>query len=356
MQPPLEAILDLARWAPSGDNTQPWRFEIVAADQVVVHGFDTRKHCVYDLDGRASQLGLGCLLETVAIAATGHGLRMEATRRMEMPEEHPTFDLRFVHDPALTADALIPWITRRCVQRRPLRTRPLQAAEKLELERAVAPCYRVTWKEGWPGRWESARLMFLNAEIRLTAPEAFRVHSTIIEWDAQFSESMVPDRAVGLGPIILKLMRWAMRSWGRVDFLNRYLMGTLAPRLQLDLLPGLACAAHFQLLADKPPATIDDFVTAGRLVQRFWLTATRLGLQAQPEMTPVIFSRFVREGRRFTTSSKPAALAQHLARRFDDYCGGPDTAGRVVFVGRIGAGPSATARSLRLPLEKLWRR
>jgi nitroreductase len=23
-----EQILDLARWAPSGDNTQPWRFEI----------------------------------------------------------------------------------------------------------------------------------------------------------------------------------------------------------------------------------------------------------------------------------------------------------------------------------------
>ena len=25
----LVKILDLARWAPSGDNTQPWRFEIV---------------------------------------------------------------------------------------------------------------------------------------------------------------------------------------------------------------------------------------------------------------------------------------------------------------------------------------
>ena len=54
-----EKILDLARWAPSGDNTQPWRFEISGDLQVVVHGFDTRDHCVYDLRGHASQLALG---------------------------------------------------------------------------------------------------------------------------------------------------------------------------------------------------------------------------------------------------------------------------------------------------------
>ena len=77
----VEQILDRARWAPSGDNTQPWRFEIIDEFSVVVHGFDTRKHCVYDLDGRASQISLGALLETIAIAASAHGLRAKAQRR-----------------------------------------------------------------------------------------------------------------------------------------------------------------------------------------------------------------------------------------------------------------------------------
>lgn len=71
---PLTEILDLARWAPSGDNTQPWRFEIASDDQVVVHGFDTRQHCVYDLDGHPSQISLGALLETIALAATRFSL------------------------------------------------------------------------------------------------------------------------------------------------------------------------------------------------------------------------------------------------------------------------------------------
>ena len=74
---PIEQILDTARWAPSGDNTQPWRFEIVSNNRIVVHAFDTRSHCVYDLDGHPSQLSVGALLETIRIAASGFGLEPE---------------------------------------------------------------------------------------------------------------------------------------------------------------------------------------------------------------------------------------------------------------------------------------
>ncbi|MHB8556148.1 MAG: nitroreductase family protein, partial [Candidatus Dormibacteria bacterium] len=71
----LGRILDLGRWAPSGDNTQPWRFEIVSDHHLVVHGSDTRHQVVFDLEGHASQLSIGTLLESLAIAASGEGHR-----------------------------------------------------------------------------------------------------------------------------------------------------------------------------------------------------------------------------------------------------------------------------------------
>ena len=77
----LQRILERARWAPSGDNTQPWRFEILGEDHVVVHGYDTRDHVVYDLDGHASQLAVGALLETIQIAATEEACVTHITRR-----------------------------------------------------------------------------------------------------------------------------------------------------------------------------------------------------------------------------------------------------------------------------------
>jgi sulfur-carrier protein adenylyltransferase/sulfurtransferase len=33
----LDSILSVARWAPSGDNAQPWRFERTGEDSVTVH-------------------------------------------------------------------------------------------------------------------------------------------------------------------------------------------------------------------------------------------------------------------------------------------------------------------------------
>lgn len=347
-----EQILNLARWAPSGDNTQPWRFEIRGELEVVVHGFDTRDHCVYDLDGHPSQMALGALLETMRIAATGHGLRADVTRRLDLPDEKPTFEVRFVPDPLLRPSPLIPFITVRAVQRRPLSTRALTAEQKSVLEASVAPNHQIVWFETPRQRWRVARLMFRNAKLRLTMREAFEVHRSVIEWNAQFSEDKIPDQAVGVDPVTAKLMHWVMQSWPRVEFFNTWLAGTLMPRLQLDLIPGLACAAHCGLGATAAPVSVDDYVAAGRAMQRFWLEAARLGLLLQPEMTPVIFGRYHRERITFTSSASARALAARVASGFEALLG-EECAKRMVFFARIGVGEAPRARSTRMPLSRL---
>ncbi len=343
---PIDAILELARWAPSGDNTQPWRFEIVDDRSLVVHAFDTRAHCVYDLDGHPSQMAVGAMLETAAIAATAQGLRMEATRRPDAPDAEPRFDVRFVPDATVTPDPLIDSITVRSVQRRPLSIRRLTTDERAAIEAAAGPVHRVVWLEGVGRKLATARLLFDNAKLRLTLPEAYPTHRDVIEWNARFSDDRVPDQALGVDPITARLMRWGLGNWGRVDFSNRYLAGTWIPRLQMDLLPALACAAHLLLVAPRPPRTIDDYIAAGRAMQRVWLTATRLGLGMQPEMTPLIFARYDRERRVFSALPVMGERAAALARQFTALVGG-DVATTSVFMARIGAGKAARARSLR---------
>ena len=347
----LEQVLELARWAPSGDNTQPWRFEILDARRLVVHGHDTRDHCVYDLDGHPSQISIGALLETMAIAASTFQLEMRAMRHQEAPEHSPTISVEFVPAPELKANPLADAILARSVQRRPLSRRPLTPSEKSALEAALPPGYQVQWLEG-AQRMAAARLMFRNAKLRLTMPEAHQVHTSIIEWNTRYSEDRIPDQALGVDAMTAKLMRWIMQDWGRVKFFNTWLAGTVAPRLQMDLIPGLACAAHFVLAAPRRPQRIDDYIAAGRATQRFWLTATALGLQLQPELTPLIFSRYVREERQFSGTPGMQQRAAELSRQGEALVGQPawETA---VFMGRIGAGEPAQARSLRLPLRAL---
>jgi hypothetical protein len=350
----IERILDLARWAPSGDNTQPWRFETVDARKVIVHGFDTRRHCVYDLDGRPSQMALGALLETMGIAASGYGLRTQVTRRLEMPDETPTFEVYFFADPGLRPSPLIPCVKVRTVQRRPLSTRPLTAEQKLALQASVGPGYRIIWFEQPGARWRIAKLLFRNAKLRLTMREAYEVHRVVIEWGAAFSQDRIPDQAVGMDPMTLKLMRWVMESWSRVEFFNTWLAGTVMPRLQLDLIPAVACAAHIGLLPHATPTSIDDFVDAGQAMQRLWLEVTRLGLLLQPEMTPVIFGRYHRNGTSFTTSSFAQELAAEVTAGLDELLRQED-ARRLVFLARVGVGNTPRARSTRLSLRDLMK-
>jgi hypothetical protein len=342
-------ILDLARWAPSGDNTQVWEFEILAADHVAVHCHDTRDHCVYDLHGHPSQISYGALLETLSIAASGFGLRADVSR--EGSELAPVFQVRLRADPLVQASALIPSIKRRTVQRRPLERRPLSAEQKRQLEAAVGEGYTIQWIEGAQRR-RAAMLMYRNARLRLTMPEAFEVHRSIIEWDARHSLDKVPDQALGVDAMTTKLMRWAMHSWPRMKTVNT-LMGTWAPRLQMDLIPGLACAAHYVIKARQAPQGIDDYVAAGRAVQRFWLTLTALGLLMQPEMTPLIFTSYLRQGIRFSVLPQMERAARRLEGQMASLI--ETDAAAPVYMGRLGYGPQPRARSLRKSLGELLR-
>lgn len=353
LTPHLDHILELARWAPSGDNTQPWAFEILGDEHVLIHGFDTRGHVVYDLDGHPSQLAVGAFLETLAIAATSTGRSADIQRRADTPDTHLLFDVHFRQPGELAPDPLVPHIKTRVVQRRAMSTTALTALQKDALAEALPAGYRVVWFEGVRERWRMAKFMFDNAKIRLTIPEAYAVHRAVIEWGARYSEERIPDAAVGVDALTSRFMRWAMGSWRRIEFLNKYFLGHLPPRLQLDLLPGLRCAAHFMLCAEQPLGEgVDDHIAAGRAMQRFWLTADRLGLFVQPEMTPVIFSRYARRGIAFTQAARARNAAVELNRQL---CGMPGLheADALFFIGRIGCGPRPQARSLRKPLGRL---
>jgi nitroreductase len=358
----LRSILELARGAPSGDNVQSWEFEIAGPRHVVIHTRDTRRDTVYDLRGRPSQLAYGCLIETLAIAASAHGLRADVTRRPPPTDDEKNdiqvFDVRLEPDPAVKPDPLIRVIDTRSVQRRPLSKRPLTTAEKAALQASVAPGYIVTWYETGAERWAAAKLMYKNAKLRLTMPEAYLVHKHIIDWapgHENRSETLVPPNALGVDQLTLKLMKWAMASWERMSTMNS-VFGTWGARMQMDLLPGVACAAHYVIRADKAPQTVEDYVAAGRAVQRFWLTLTSLGLQMQPEMTPLIFSRYVEEGIEFTAEKKLMPLAIELREETNRLLGKkPGDPFREVYMGRLGAGPAASARSERKPLRDLIR-
>lgn len=349
---PILRILTLARWAPSGDNCQPWKFEVVNASHIVVHGSDTREWCLYDFDGHASHIAHGALIETIRIAASAENLSISWKRRNNTAETSAIYDIHFQPEAGLPDDPLLPFIESRVVQRRMMKRHPLSNEQKRALADAATPGLEVVFLETGSDKSNIAKLLWRSAYVRLTCPEAYDVHREVIEWNARFSNDKIPEEAVGVDPMTAKLMRWVMQSWTRVNFFNKFLFGTIPPRIQLDVLPALFCGTHALLKPKGPLSGTDDYVAAGMSMQRFWLTVASQGLYLQPQMTPVIFRWYARRGRPFAASPESMKIAKEISGQLEKLAN-IDKQGDLAFFCRLGESTPPRSRSLRKSLDDL---
>lgn len=349
MTPELAAVLERARWAPSGDNTQPWRFRALGADEIEVLYRPSDALGVFNLDHFAGHLAMGALLESIDIAASMHGWRAVISTDHAGEGRFPIgFEAA-----GRAASPLLPFLQERATQRRPLSPKRLTGAQKRILEASVGAAFSVEWVEGAGAKARLGVLLARVDKVRLTIPETFAVHRDTVAWGARFSEDRIPDAAIAVDPLLLRVMRWAMQSWSRVHFLNRYLWGHGLPRVEMDLLPSLFCGAHALLVSQTPMSSVGDVIAGGRAMQRLWLTAASLGLQAQPEMAPVIFSRYAAGATAFTEVAEQRLYAAALSGRFADFFGAGNWT-QATFLMRFGFGAPAQSRSLRKPLSDLW--
>ncbi|MEO7244335.1 MAG: molybdopterin biosynthesis protein MoeY, partial [Rubrivivax sp.] len=123
-------------------------------------------------------------------------------------------------------------------------------------------------------------------------------------------------------------------------------------RWSMDFVPAMACAAHLVILAPRPGRSLEANLAAGRALQRVWLTVTRLGLELQPELTPLIFSGYASDERTFSSVRTTTRDAEEIRYRLGQQLG-EDGMARAVFMARIGRLDPARARSLRRALSDL---
>jgi len=259
--------------------------------------------------------------------------------------------------PGTNPDPLLAYVPARSVNRWPYRLRSLRPEHKATLEAALGPGVGLRWYESAGARWQIARLNGRATDIRLRIPETFPIHRSIIDWERKFSPTGIPAGAIGLDAMTLRIMRWAMRDWANTERLNR-IAGTSAAVLQMDYIPGLCCAAYFTLAATAVPDTaqarVEALLKTGGAVQRFWLTATKLGLAVQPCLATLAFSHYGRSSVPFTKDAAARRKAQRLAASVDKVFGAGNA---VVFMGRMGwpsprnVLPRSTRRSFDQLLE-----
>ena len=353
LPPELESLLDIARWAPSGDNAQPWTFRIDSGEQITVHIRCAAGNVYEYANGQPTLLSAGTLLENIEIAAPAFG-RKASWRYLGCSNGVHAIEISLAQSGSDANPPLFDQIGRRSVDRRPFRTRPLSKDQKSALAAELSGDINLCWFESLADRRKIAGLTRLATEIRLRIPETFEIHNRIVDWDNLKSQHGIPARALGLDPLTLKIMRWTLARRARTEISNKLGSPTFAS-LQMDVLPGIFSAAYFAFVirerAKDPDGRAVQLLKGGQSVQRFWLRATGLGLAMQPCLAPLAFAHYGRTGEDFTTHVPSLKAAARLSRRLDQTVG---AGGEPVFLGRIGWSRSVPAsRSIRRPLTEL---
>jgi hypothetical protein len=304
--------------------------------------------------GQPLLLAAGMLLENLRIAASAHSRTMEW--RQDGAGWPDRIVVRFARSEGMAVDRLYSCLGLRSVDRRRYHKRPLTGQQRAALQDALGDGLVLDWYNETGQRWQIARLSARATDIRLRAPETFATHQRVVDWRRKLSPAGIPAGTLGLDRPTRTIMRWAMQSWSRTHTLNR-IAGTGMAALQMDYRPILASAACFAVRFAHPAPTGDaatqPLIAAGQHLQRFWLTATRLGLAMQPLLATLIFADYGAKSIAFTTDTSVQRKAAALAAAFPRVFGaGPAD---FVFIGRIGEPLPRVGdcRSVRRPLAEL---
>ena len=357
---PIEAVLKRAKWSPSAENMQVNRFRILDSYSAEII-CSTEPTDVFEkyATNNPSLIAMGILLETAAIAASNLGLSIEHSYSLSEDGKNHIIIIKCEPDATIEVDELSAYIESRSVNRYPYQTRPLTSKEKSYLQSQVGEEFTIEWYETKKEKLHLSKLNAMALDIRLRIKEGFDSYGTRLDWKNKFSPDKVPVATLPLSKISRVIMKFAIKKWSRLNFLNTYMAGTLAPQLEGEIIPGIKCAAHYFIIAKDKKFTKGDAlqtIEIGRKLQRFWLAATKLGLAMQPSFAMMFYVDLHRNNVAFVSEESLIEKIRRLAEKFSNVRTDkklPDS--HLVFAGRIGTpiSPKITSRSTRKQLEEL---
>jgi len=272
--------LEVARYAPSGHNTQPWLLDPLSAEEADLYYVPRRLLPVEDTTGRFSTCFLGVFVEALNLAGAADG------RNVVLAHEPPPVDLSAGGEPRLygrlrAGDGATTDVDRTLLLRR--RTSRLRYDGRLAPQTAVDELAALASGFGHEARFFADRdtvdwVVGLNADTLFDDLEEDDRREEIGAW-THFSNRRAARARDGFSPRCLGFpgpLLWLFFDHHAVIRGPRR-RGMLR-RIYLRSTRGTAQVGYLKAVWQTPRQCFDS----GRLLMRFWLELTRHGLVMHP--------------------------------------------------------------------------
>lgn len=337
--------------APSGGNSQPWRFR--ARDDTTLDCFVDRSRTGTFLDygELAPHLVMGSAVENMVLAGPVLGTGVEVAYRPDLHE--PDLVARLHLEPLRAGpragSVLAHHVAGRVTNRQLVERRPLRAKHRRALE-AAARGGRLHWVEDPEALAELGDVLGIGDRLRLQHRRMHREMMSEIRWTREQAERTRD--GLDLATVELSASDAAafrlLRSWRALQMLSRVGMGSALEKLSRDYVESASALALLTLEGTDG----ETFFRGGRILQRLWLQATALGLGFHP-LTAInfVFHRLEWGGGDGLEPAQHRAFRELRERYRQVFRLPPDTAEILLF--RLFEGPPPTARALRRPVSEV---
>ncbi|MBA3662232.1 MAG: hypothetical protein H0W64_10910 [Gammaproteobacteria bacterium] len=276
-------IIEFARWAPSPHNMQPWVFDLQSEKQATLMYDPQRLLPNTNPNGSYVFVGFGILFETMSIAASklGKDVEVELVENIALDPKKNGLQklatLKMVNRNSSEAETLDPQlIIDRRTSRLPYNGKPVAATVINELSH-VAKQYGHTM-----GHTSDYRMVDwvieLNAQAMHSDMSHGKTRNELRRW-FRFSKSDAKKQADGLAAYAMNSSALALWLFANVNWMFRVPGITyLAHKSYLNSMAGTATVAWLS----GPFNNVDDWLNAGRMMARWWLTMTKHDVYLHP--------------------------------------------------------------------------
>jgi hypothetical protein len=342
----IQEILEAGVAAPSGDNCQPWRFE-VRGDVIRLFNIPERDVSQYNFRQRASLIAHGAVIENMTISASAHGLRADTSLFPDGAESNLIAEMRLV-PVSREVDPLFEAIAVRCTNRRRYRGGELDRLQRDTLIAAASPFPEARVRIFMGSEQQRvAQVIGLNDRLVFENRDLHSFLFDHIRWndkEAEVERDGMDIRTLELAPpdaIAFKLFK----NFGLVRFFNNFgvsrIIGANARKLAMS-------AAALGIIT-MPGTDAVNHVICGRAMERVWLESAKQGLAFQLMTGITCLMGRVAAGDPGTLSLAQETMVRDGRSQLAELLGSQSEVPMIIF--RVGKADPPTARSVRLPVR-----
>ncbi|MBI5306610.1 hypothetical protein HZB04_03440 [Candidatus Wolfebacteria bacterium] len=344
----IKNILEYAVNAPSGNNSQPWKFK-VKENKIYIYNVPDGDITPYNFDQKGSYIAHGALIENISIISLkyGYSANIEIFPNKNHNDIVAIITLKKTE---LKENQLFDHIFNRATNRRIYQKTPLKSEHKEEILKIhqeidksgkikliedIEKIKKVAWALGL-----HERLIFENEMIHNI------VFSSVLWSEKENAEKRkglyIKTRFPDMPSFMLPIMK-IFKSWLFVNIVNKI---GLAKKIQKQSAEScISSSALCAILIDEE--TNEAYLRGGRLLQRIWLTATKLGLSIQPMTGIPYLARRILKGDSSGFLPKEVEFVKQANKTINDIFN--ENQKTIIIIFRIGYDSKPPIKTLKLP-------